>query len=69
MIKYTVDLYERKGFHLFEHVVQLHIVSEEVDSLGFDSVHAYIMDKSKLYIKHSLDVCYTLQQELIDYNV
>ncbi len=67
MIKYTVDLFQRKSVHLIEHIVQFHIVSEEIDFLGFDTVDEYVLDKSKLYIENILDVLYTVQQELIDY--
>lgn len=67
MIKYTVDLFQKKSVHLIEHIVQFHIVSEEIDFLGFDSVDEYVLDKSKLYIENILDVFYTVQQELIDY--
>ena len=69
MIKYTVDVFQRKGFHIIEHVVQFHVVSEEIDFLGFDTIEDYVMDKSKLYISDLFEVFYTLQQELIDYNV
>ena len=67
MIKYTVDLFHKKSFHLIEHIVQFHIVSEEIDFLGFDTVDEYVLDKSKLYIENIFDVLYTVQQELIDY--
>ena len=69
MVKYTVDLYERKGCHLIFYIVQFHVVSEEINSLGFDSLYEYIMDKSKLYIEDPANVFYTVRQELIDYNV
>lgn len=69
MVKYTVDVFEKKGAHLIEHVVQFHVVSEEIDFLGFDSIYAYVMEKSKLYIENIFDVLYTVQQEIIDYNV
>nr|CAI9749902.1 hypothetical protein MOLUWOTD_MOLUWOTD_CDS_0006 [Microvirus sp.] len=69
MVKYTVDLFERKGCHLLEHIIQFHVVSEEIDFLGFDSLYEYIMDKSRLYIDDSLNVFYTVQQSIIDYNV
>nr|CAI9749911.1 hypothetical protein MOLUWOTD_MOLUWOTD_CDS_0015 [Microvirus sp.] len=69
MIKYTVDLFQKKSVHLIEHIVQFHIVSEEIDFLGFDTIDEYVLDKSKLYIENIFDVLYTVQQELIDYNV
>lgn len=67
MVKYTVDLFEKKGCHLIEHVVQFHVVSEELDFLGFDSVYEYVLCKSKLYIDDIFSVLYTVNQELIDY--
>ena len=62
MIKYTVDLFQKKSVHLIEHIVQFHIVSEEIDFLGFDTVDEYVLDKSKLYIENIFDVLYTVQQ-------
>ena len=69
MIKYTVDLFEKKGIHLLEHIIRFHIVSEEIDFLGFDSLYEYIIAKSELYIEDSSNVFYTVQQSIIDYNV
>lgn len=67
MIKYTVDLFQRKTDHRIEHIVQFHIVSEEIDFLGFESVDEYVLNKSRFYIEDVLDVLYTVQQQIIDY--
>ena len=67
MIKYTVDVYERKAAHRIEHVVQFHVVSEEIDFLGFDTIDDYVLDKSRFYISDVLDILYTVQQQIIDY--
>lgn len=66
-MKYTVDLFQRKAAHRIEHIVQFHIVSEEIDFLGFENVDEYVLDKSRFYIEDVLDVLYTVQQQIIDY--